>query len=125
MADETPSRKILIVEDEKPLARALGFKVSRHGFEIQAVYNGQEALDLLAKEKFNMILLDLVMPQKGGMDVLRELRARGDNTPVVFLSNLSDDETIRTAKELGAEDFLVKSSTPIIDVIDRIKVLLD
>lgn len=125
MPNEAVARRILIVEDEKPLSRALGFKINRHGFEIQAVYNGEEALAMLAQEKFDLVLLDLIMPLKGGMEVLTEMRARGDQTKVVILSNLSDDATVKAARELGVKDFIVKSSTPIIDVIDRIKVLLD
>lgn len=113
-------KRILIVEDEKPMAKALGFKLTHNGVETTVVYDGEEALAALAQEKFSLILLDLVMPKKGGIQVLEEMRKRGDNTPVIILSNLSDEHNRHRAAELGAADYLVKSSTPIAEVLQRI-----
>ena len=121
---EVVAKRILIVEDEKSLAQAMGFVITRHGFEIRTVYSGEDALAILAKEKFDLVLLDILLPEKGGLEILKEMRIGGNGTPVIILSNLSDAETIKRAKDLGAQDFLIKSNTPILDVIDQIKAFL-
>ena len=124
MENEPVAKRVLIVEDEKSLAKAMGFVITRHGFEIRTVYSGEEALEILKKEKFDMVLLDILLPSIGGLETLREMRSGGDMTPVIILSNLSDAETMKQAKELGAQDYLLKSSTPILQVIDQIKAFL-
>jgi CheY-like chemotaxis protein len=121
MENEPVAKRVLIVEDEKSLAKAMGFVITRHGFEIRTVYSGEEALEILRKEKFDMVLLDVLLPAKGGLETLQEMRSGGDKTPVIILSNLSDAETMKHAKELGAQDYLLKSSTPILQVIEQIK----
>jgi len=116
--------KILIVEDEKPMARALEIKLSNSGYTAKVAYDGQKALDILALEKFDVILLDLVTPRKDGFDVLKELKERGDKTPVIISSNLSQPEDIKRAKDLGARDYFVKSNTPISVVVEHVKDVL-
>lgn len=118
---EDKVKKILIVENERVLAEMMGFTITRHGFEIRTVYGGQEALDILAKEKFDLVLLDILMPEKGGLEVLEEMRAWGNKVPVIIFSNLNDEATIKRATELGIKDFLVKADTTILDLIERIK----
>lgn len=125
MENEIIARRILIVEDESLLAEMMSFTITRHGFEIKTVYSGKEALETLGKEKFDLVLLDILLPDKGGLEILREMRSGNDNTPVIILSNISDEEIIKRAKELGAKEFLTKSNTPILDLIDRIKTHLN
>ena len=67
------AKKILIVEDEKPMAKALEVKLIKEGFYAKAVFNGKEALDILQSEKFDLMLLDLLMPEMGGFDLLQKL----------------------------------------------------
>ncbi|MBT6757368.1 MAG: response regulator, partial [Candidatus Jacksonbacteria bacterium] len=71
MADK---KRILIVEDEKPMGHALELKLESEGFEVSTASNGVEALEVLEKETFNLVLLDLVMPKKDGFEVLTELK---------------------------------------------------
>ena len=123
MADA--SKKILIAEDEKPLAQVLTLKLERSGFDVRVAVNGQEALDVLAKEKFDLVLLDLVMPKVDGFGVLKELKKRGDATKVIVLSNLSQEEDAKKAKELGAQDFFIKSNTPIADIVEKVTALFE
>jgi len=113
-------KRILIVEDEKPMARALEIKMTNSGFEAKVACDGQMALDILATEKFDIILLDLVTPRKNGFDVLEELKNRGNTTPVIISSNLSQAEDIERAKALGARDYFVKSNTPISKVVEHV-----
>ena len=67
------NKKILIIEDEKPMARALELKLAHAGFEVKAVFNGEEGVELLQKETYALILLDLVMPKIDGFKVLETL----------------------------------------------------
>lgn len=117
-------KKVLIVEDEKPMARALEIKLNNSGYEAKVAYDGQNALDILAVEKFDIILLDLVTPRKDGFDVLEEMKTRGDKTPVIISSNLSQSEDIDRAKALGAKDYFVKSNTPIMKVVEHVRNVL-
>jgi DNA-binding response OmpR family regulator len=114
-------KKVLIVEDEKPMARALQLKLEKEGFAVRTVFDGDEALELLLKEKFDIVLLDIMMPKKDGFAVLAELRERKDSTPVVVSTNLGQEEDAERAKKLGAQDYFVKSNTPIAEVIEHIK----
>ncbi|MFH1946865.1 MAG: response regulator, partial [Candidatus Magasanikbacteria bacterium] len=113
-------KKILIVEDEKPMSRALVLKLNNSGYEAKPAYDGQEALDILTKEKFDLILLDLMMPRVDGFGVLEEMKKRSDNTPVICSTNLSQPSDIDRTKALGVKDYFVKSDTPISEVIERV-----
>src|SRR3989344_6007517 len=119
------TKKILIVEDEKPVAKALRLKLNQAGFETQEAGNGEEALAAIAKEKFDLILLDLVMPKMDGFAVLSTLKERNNQTPVVVTSNLSQEEDTRRAKEAGAKEFFVKSDVPIIEIVEHVKKMLN
>lgn len=114
------SKKILIVEDEKPMARALELKLTHSGFEVKSAPNGEEALKILEQETFDLILLDLVMPKMDGFKVLEELSARGIKSKVIVTSNLSQQEDIKRAKALGAQDYFIKSNTPIANIVEYV-----
>lgn len=117
-------KRILIVEDERPLSHALEMKLGHQGYETRVLTNGAEALALLDKEHFDLVLLDLIMPVMDGFAVLTELKNRKNKTPVIVLSNLGQDEDRAKTKELGAVDYFVKSNTPIADVVARVKTAL-
>ena len=114
-------KRILIIEDEKPMARALELKLTHAGFSAQSVGNGQEGLVLLEKDKFDLVLLDLVMPKLDGFGVLEEMKKKGIKTPVMVQTNLAQEEDEKRAKELGAKGFFIKSNTPIAEIVEQIK----
>ena len=116
--------RILVAEDEKPMSRALELKLQKSGFETRAAYDGEEALTLLGKEEFDLILLDLMMPKKDGFGVLTEMKKRGIKTPVIVSTNLSQSEDMARVAELGAKDYFIKSDTPINEVVQHIKDVL-
>lgn len=120
----TKAKKILVAEDEKPMAQALELKLGGAGFEVKSCFNGQECLDLFDKEKFDLILLDLVMPVKDGFVVLAELKEKGSKVPVIVLTNLSQVDDYKRVKELGALDLFVKSDTPIADIVKKVEQIL-
>ena len=121
---ETP-KKILIVEDENLIVKPLEMKLKISGFETGVAYDGQEALDILSKEKYDLVLLDLMMPKIDGFGVLAEMKKRGDQTPVIVASNLNQMDDISKALELGVNSYYVKSNTTLGDIVENIKKALN
>ena len=114
-------KKILIAEDEKPLASALKLKLAGAGYEPTVVYNGDEALAALTEGNFSLMLVDIMMPKRDGFSVLEELKKGGNKMPVIVMSNLGQDEDMKHAKSLGAVDYVVKSNTPLAQIVERIQ----
>lgn len=112
--------KILIAEDEKLLAKALVLKLTKAGFDVTDVHNGGEALKKTEATTFDLVLMDLVMPEFDGFYFLTEFQKKGLKTPVIVLSNLGQDEDIRKAKALGAVDFFIKASTPLSKILELV-----
>ncbi|HSW77350.1 MAG TPA: response regulator [Candidatus Chromulinivoraceae bacterium] len=120
MADS--QKHILIVEDERPLSHALELKLQHEGFTVVVATNGQECLDLVDKEKFDVLLLDLIMPVMDGFQVLEALKAKKNAPSAVFvLSNLSQHEDEARVVALGAKKFFIKSDTPLTTIIDEVR----
>ncbi|MBD3311551.1 MAG: response regulator [Candidatus Magasanikbacteria bacterium] len=114
-------KKILVAEDEKPMARALELKLTSAGFSVSVAYDGADALEKMSKNKYDLLLLDLVMPKKDGFTVLEEMKEKGIKIPVIVATNLSQDGDKEKTKQLGASEYLVKSDVPISDVIEIVK----
>lgn len=114
------SKKILIIEDEKTLARALELKLIRSNFNVKAVFNGEDGIESLKNESFDLILLDLIMPKMDGFAVLTDIREKGIKTPVIILSNLSQENDLKRTKEFGVKEFFIKSNTPITTIIEKV-----
>lgn len=117
-------KRILIVEDERPLAHALELKFQHEGFDTHICSDGEDALKEMTEGKYNVILLDLIMPRMDGFTFLQEMKNRGVKTPTVVLSNLGQDEDKTRAKALGAVGYYVKSNTPIMEIIKQVESLL-
>ena len=124
MPNSRPAKKILIVDDEKPVAKAFGLKLGRAGFESEVAFDGVDALEVLAKKNFDLILLDIIMPRMDGFEFLAELKNRNINIPVIVTSSLSQDEDEKRARDLGAIDYFVKSDTPISNIVEYVKKVL-
>jgi len=115
--------KILLVEDDKFLSTALDDKLTREGFTVIKALNGQEAITKIRSQQPDLILLDIIMPQKNGFEVLAEIKL--DETfkhiPVIVLSNLGQEADIKKAQDLGAVDYIVKSDVEMKIVVEKIK----
>jgi DNA-binding response OmpR family regulator len=117
-------RKILIAEDEKPLANALNLKLKGAGFDTQVVYNGDDALSALKENFYDLLLVDIMMPKRDGFSVLEELKKIEKAPPAFVMSNLGQDEDIKRAKSLGAKDYIIKADTPLAEIVKRISAFL-
>jgi CheY-like chemotaxis protein len=121
---ESKDIKILIADDEKPLARALSLKLSGEGYQTTVVNDGQSVLDQIKKDKFDLLLLDLIMPKVDGFGVLKEIKKSGVKIPVFVLSNLGQQEDIDRTKEYGVENYVVKSNTPLASIVKMVNQFL-
>lgn len=103
--------KILIVEDDLALNQAYELILKKEGHEVETAFDGQEGLEKAEKFKPLVILLDLLMPVKGGLDFLREydVLKKHKDTFVVILSNLGDEAAVEEGMELGAYKYVVKA----------------
>lgn len=100
--------KILYAEDTAELSRAVCAVLGREGFDVTACYDGNEAADALAQSAFDIAVLDIMMPGKSGIEVLREMRQSGNVTPVILLTAKSEIDDRVEGLEAGADDYLAK-----------------
>ena len=120
---EQTAKKVLVIEDEPAMARVLSDELAREGFWVFEAKNGEEGLWVALLERPDLILLDILMPRKDGLRMLKELRRDdwGREVPVIILTNLNDGEKIAEALRNGAYDFFVKSDCKLENVISRVK----
>jgi two-component system phosphate regulon response regulator PhoB/two-component system alkaline phosphatase synthesis response regulator PhoP len=120
------SKKILLIEDDILIAELLGEGLSAK-YYIKRSATGEEALSTLSEERPDLIILDILLPGIDGFEVLRRLKAdpATANIPVIVLSNLSGDEDIAKAKELGAAEFIVKITLSPEEIVAHIAQILD
>ena len=100
--------KILFAEDTADLNRAVSAALKIQGFDVDSVFDGEEALTMLTKEGYDCIILDIMMPKKDGLEVLKELRKRHILTPVLLLTAKAEVDDRVTGLDAGADDYLPK-----------------
>jgi DNA-binding response OmpR family regulator len=118
-------KKILIIEDELSLANALKLKLSSVSYEVEIAENGRIGIDRLKADKYDLVLLDLILPELDGFGVLTELKSWKTKPPVLVLSNLSQEEDIQRVKDMGAVDFFVKSDIELFKIVDYINAFFE
>ncbi len=119
----TSEKKILIVEDEPDLLRILADKFTNEGFKVTIARDGEEGLTAVAKEKPDVILLDIIMPRMDGMSMLKKMREDVSNKdiPVIVLTNLADSDTVVSSLEHGVFDYLIKTDWQLAEVVKKVK----
>ena len=100
--------RLLLAEDEKALSKALAAILERNNYSVDTVYDGEAALEYLAADNYDGVILDLMMPKKDGITVLRELRSRGSKIPVLILTAKSEVDDKVLGLDAGANDYLTK-----------------
>ncbi len=116
-------RKILICEDEKPLAKALELKLRSAGYDILTTYNGREAINLF-DSNIHIVLLDLIVPEIDGFGVLKAIRQKNKEIPIIILSNLGQPEDKLRVKDLGATAYYIKSEMPLNKILEIVNFYL-
>ena len=118
---EATKKKILILEDEKPLAHALELKLTHEGFDVMTTDNGETGISLLGKEKFDLVLSDLIIPGVDGFGVLESIQSKKMKVPVIVMTNLNQEEDKKRAYDLGAVNFFVKSNSTLSEIVEGVK----
>jgi DNA-binding response OmpR family regulator len=116
------SEKILIIEDETRLVRTLRLYLEQAGFGVTAVHDGTQAIPAFRHERPDLVLLDLNLPGKDGLDVCRALR-HDSNVPIIMITARSDEADRLIGLELGADDYLVKPFSPR-EMVARVRAVL-
>ena len=116
-------KRILIVDDDITLRKALEGKLKKAGFSVVQASDGEEGLELAEEKKPDLILLDIVMPRMDGMTMLTKLRSAewGKDMPVIILTSLSDAMRITAAMQQDTFDYLVKSDWSIDGIVQEVK----
>ena len=114
--------KILVVEDEKKLAGFIRKGLEEHGFTVTTSHDGNEAFTLACTETFDLIVLDIMLPGRDGLSVLRQLRAQGNRTPVLLLSARGQVDERVAGLDAGAEDYLPKPFV-LAELVARVRAL--
>jgi CheY-like chemotaxis protein len=117
-------KKILIIEDELPMLKALSDKFSREGFSILEARNGEEGLNVALEKKPDLLILDLFMPVMDGKAMMEKLREDewGKNVPIIILTNLNpDDKTLNEIMASGPSYYFIKSKWQLEDLVAKAK----
>lgn len=100
--------RLLLAEDERALSKALATILERSNYSVDTVYDGEAALEYLAADNYDGVILDIMMPKKDGITVLKELRSRGSKIPVLILTAKSEVDDKVLGLDSGANDYLTK-----------------
>lgn len=121
------AKKILIVEDDKFLRDLITQKLSNENFDVVIAQDGEEGIRKIEDEKPDLVILDLLLPQIDGFEVLKRMKANQKiaDTPVIILSNLGQKEDVERGMALGAKDYMIKAHFTPNEVIDKVKRYLE
>jgi DNA-binding response OmpR family regulator len=113
---------ILVIDDDTSLVKLYSTALAARGYRVLVAHNGEEGMTTAEREKPDLILLDVMMPEIHGLHVLDILKSTPEmeDTKIIMLTALSDEKTKEKAIECGAYDYIVKSETSMADIIDKV-----
>ena len=116
-------KKVLIIEDDIPVLKALTDKCKLEGFKVVGVRDGKAAFDTCVKEKPDLVLLDLILPGVDGLTVLEKMRMADETkyVPVIVLTNVSNEKVEEACKKFGVSYFMVKTDWKLEEVVKKAK----
>jgi DNA-binding response OmpR family regulator len=113
--------KILLVEDDPFLSEIYLTSFKHKGFKINYAKDGKEALLMLEKENFDIVLLDLLLPEIDGFEILKRIKEKNIKTNIIVMSNLSGEEYLNKAKSLGVKGYILKSKFEPKEIVEKVK----
>ena len=116
------ARKVLVVDDEKLIVKGIRFSLEQDGMDVDCAYDGQEALDLIQKNEYDVVLLDVMLPVLTGFEVCQQVREFSD-VPIIMLTAKGDDMDKILGLEYGADDYITKPFN-VLEVKARIKAII-
>jgi DNA-binding response OmpR family regulator len=114
--------KVLVVDDETVLVKGIKFNLENEGYQVSVAYDGSEALEIFAQDKFDLVILDLMLPKVDGLDVCRVIR-ESSKVPIIMLTAKSEDTDKLIGFEYGADDYLTKPFN-ILELKARIRAII-
>ncbi len=122
----TMSKVVLLVEDNDFIRNMYQLKLSKAGLTVEEAVDGKQALEKIAAKKPDLVLLDMMMPNMSGIDVLKQLNKDKliPELPVIVLTNIMNSQAITEARDLGARDYIIKTDLTPSQVIDKLKPFL-
>ena len=118
----TGAQRILVVDDEPDILKIVGYALAQEGFDVETAGDGAAAEESLARVSPDLVILDVMLPDKSGLDVARDLRGHS-NIPVIILSGRSDEVDRILGLEFGADDYVTKPFSPR-ELVSRVKTVL-
>ena len=117
---------VLIIEDDLSLAKVLQTKLVASQYNVMTVADGEKAIELLGSVVPTVILLDIMLPKKNGLEVLEWMMSQPalKDVSVVVISNLGNEKDIQSALELGAKEYIVKANASLAQIVDKLKAYL-
>ena len=116
------SKRVLVVDDEKLIVKGIRFSLEQDGMEVECAYDGEEALEKVKENKYDIILLDLMLPKISGLEVCQQIR-EFSQVPIVMLTAKGEDMDKILGLEYGADDYITKPFN-ILEVKARIKAIM-
>lgn len=116
------AKKVLVVDDEKLIVKGIRFSLEQDGMEVDCAYDGEEALEMIRKKEYDIILLDVMLPKLTGFEVCQQVR-EFSNVPIVMLTAKGEDMDKILGLEYGADDYITKPFN-ILEVKARIKAII-
>lgn len=113
---------IVVCDDDKEIVKAIEIYLSKEGYNVLKTYNGKECIETLKENKVHLVILDVMMPKKDGIETIKEIR-KNNTIPIIMLSAKSEDEDKITGLDLGADDYITKPFNPL-ELIARVKSVL-
>lgn len=115
-------KKVLIIEDELSILKLLSYNLEQEGYEVETAMDGQEGLEMALTNKYDMVLLDLMLPTKDGQEICREIRQEKNEVPIIMLTAKDSEIDKILGLEMGADDYITKPFSPR-EVIARMKAI--
>jgi len=115
--------KIVLVEDDQVLSKVIFEELEEAGFDVSHASDGQEGVDMINSKKPDLVLLDVLMPNMNGFEVLETIKGSPvtKGIPVIMLTMLGSDDDIKKGLKLGANDYIVKSQHAVSEIVDKVK----
>ena len=120
----TENKKVLLADDDIFYAKIMRRHIVNAGYDVVIAINGKEAVESVRKDKPDLAILDIMLPQLDGFSVLCQIKQMGGDTakiPVFMISNLAQETDKKKGMELGANEYIVKSDLTLKDIVDKIK----
>ena len=117
------SRKVLVVDDEKLIVKGIRFSLEQDGMEVDCAYDGEEAVEKAKDKKYDIILLDLMLPGEDGLSICRRLRSQSNPMPIIMVTAKGEEVDRIVGLEIGADDYIPKPFNPR-ELLARIRAVL-